>query len=78
MRPLVILTGAVSLYALGVSGLSAKSQRRVRRHCAAFHALCLNATTATLKATGIPMKLPLGPARWWDRMLRENRLTWCN
>ena len=32
MRPLVILTGALSLFALGVSGLSAKSQRRVRRH----------------------------------------------
>jgi hypothetical protein len=84
VRLLVILTAALSLVALSASELSANSQRRAKRyvrHSRHSTQYVERNTSHAQSGDWYPQdssKVPFGSARWWDQMLRENRLTCCN
>jgi hypothetical protein len=79
-----ILNAALSLVALGVSELSANSQRRAKRyvrysrHSTQFVERSTSHAQSGGRYSHDVARLPFGSARWWDPMLREDRLTCCN
>ena len=84
MRLLVILAAVLSFVALSAAELSANSQRRAKpyvRHSRHSTQYVERNTSHAPSGAWYPhdaSQVPFGSARWWDQMLRENRLTCCN
>ena len=81
MKGLMILATAVSVIAASSFELGAKSPHQIkkdRHHSSAYAARRPSSTQSDDWYPRDSSKLPFGSSRWWDQMLREDRLTCCS